>query len=261
MFKIIQLYVNNSKPEALNLSKKIKNILILNNYEIRNDNAEVIIGFGGDGTLLNLLREQNYNITSKYIGINCGTLGFMQDFDVFDTEDFVSKLPNLFEEKLNFVCLEVSINNKVIKFYALNEFYLIGNNDGLFKASIKIGLEFLEEYVGTGLIFSTPSGSTAHNISSIGSIIFPNINAILMTPSEAIVNSKIRCLSKSIVIPKGICINLKKSKNSQIKIISDGVNVYSGEYEEIKVFYSDKFVTKLISKEVNFIAKIRNKLI
>lgn len=262
--KNVQMYVNNTKKNALNLSNKVRQGLISYGYNIIEDDnqmPDLVIGFGGDGTLLKWLSSRDYDTTAKYIGVNCGTLGFMQDFRITDVNEFVNNIPNYIEQRLNFVCLELVTEDKISKHYALNEFDILSSEDKTFKTNVKIASEFLENFAGTGLIFCSPTGSTAHNISSIGSVIFPGVEAIQMTPSEAIVNRELRCLPKSICIPRGITVTLTSTSNNKIKIIADGKKIYDGKYIKMRISYSDSYMTKLTDRKSSFVQTIKEKLI
>lgn len=261
MLKSIQLYVNNTKKEAIILSESIKRELILQNYKIVTESPDIIIGFGGDGTLLQLLRQHDYILNSSYIGINCGTLGFLQNFNVENISYFVSKIPTYVEQRLRFCEIEIEYNGNITTYKALNDFIIQDNNDKTFRTTINVNGEFLENYVGTGMIFSTPTGSSALNLSAGGAIVHPDIEAIQMTPREAIANSKMHCLAKSICIPKGFDITLTPNTDGLIKVYSDGERVYMGTFDKIRVYYSDDVLIKLTDKKDNFIKTIREKLI
>ena len=131
----------------------------------------------------------------------------------------------------------------------------------LVKTNVKVADEFLENFAGTGLIFCSPTGSTAHNISSIGSVMFPGVEAMQMTPSEAIVNRRLRCLPKSICVPKGISVTLTSINNDKIKIIADGKKIYDGEYIKIRIRYSNSYMIKLTDRKNSFVQTIKEKLI
>lgn len=259
--KRVELYVNSLKEKAKKLSEIISRELVKNGYEIVRDKPDIIIGFGGDGTLLNLLHEKKYNINAMYIGINCGTLGFLQEFEVIDVAEFVKNIPNYIQQKIYFLEIEV-INGKERKiFNALNEFNVQSSNDKSFRTRVEIQNEVLEDYIGTGLIFSSPTGSTAQNLSAGGSIIYPELEVIQITPREAIVNKEMHCLSKSICIPSNISISLIPNNDDEIKIYSDGIATYIGKYERINIYYSNSNITKLTDKQNSFVRKIREKLI
>lgn len=260
--KKVRLYVNTTKPAALVKAKSISRQLRRFGYLEVDKDEDIVIGLGGDGTLFHLLQESNYNVNAKYIGVNCGTLGFLQDFDAEDITSFVASIPHYVEQKLNFVCLEIKSCKESKKFYALNEFSLQDVERKTFKTNVFVAGEKLEDYVGTGIVFSTATGSTALNLSAGGAILHPSIKAIQMTPREAIVNSKMHSLSKSICFPMGMDIVLHPTlENKEIVIISDGKEVYSGAYDSIRITYSDRGITKLKKFKDSFTKTIREKLI
>ena len=260
--KKVRLYVNTTKEIALYKAYKIREELQQQGYEITDKEADIVIGVGGDGTLFHFLRDEEYNVNARYIGINCGTLGFLQDFDAENVEEFVKHIPQYVTQRLNFVALELEYNGKVRKFYALNEFSIHHCEYKSFKSNVRIDDNFLENYVGTGIIFSTATGSTALGLSAGGAILHPSIKAIQMTPREAIVNSKMHSLSKSICLPKGIEVILTPSKGSRhISIDGDGEEVYNGPYDRLKISYSERGITKLKNKQDGFVRTIKEKLI
>ena len=263
MIKVVELFVNNTKPKALELSERIKEELLKEGYILSCGSLipDLVIGFGGDGTLLKWLSENDYATRAKYIGINCGTLGFLQDFEVDDVHNFVLNIPNYYPENLNFISLEIISCDGSFLFNSLNEFSVISNVNKSFRCRVDISDEFLEDFVGTGLIFSSPTGSTAHSLSSVGCIVYPGIEAIQMTPSEAIVNRELRCLPKSICIPKDIITCLYPSNDDEVQIISDGIKVFEGNYVKMSISYSNSHMTKLTNCKNSFVKKVREKLI
>ena len=261
MMKKVKLYVNSTKNNAWVVAEEVRKELIAAGYEVTDENPDIVIGFGGDGTFIKCISYNNYDTETSYIGINCGNLGFMQSFDIISAKMFVENIPNYIEEHLRYVKLTVNTAGKERTFYAVNEFNVLNAEDKTFRANVNIGYEFLETFVGTGLIFATPTGSTARNISSVGSIMFPTIEAIQMTPIEAIVNSKIHCMPKSICIPSGMDILLTPANDSSIKIIADGINVFEGNYNSITISYSDRYMITLTDRKNSFVKKIREKLI
>lgn len=258
----IFLYVNNTKTAAIPLSKKVKRSLISAGYDVIDDvkdKVDIVIGFGGDGTLISWLSNNNYTNNSKYIGINCGTLGFLQDFDVMDVKEFVDNIQNYVEEHLSFADIIINIDNNVYTYNALNEFVIKRLDDKALRVGVKVSDVLLENYVGTGLIFSTPTGSTARNLSSGGSIVCPGIDSIQMTPIEP--NRFIGALDKSIIFPKEVSITLFSNSNEEVKVLSDGGEVYTGKFDKITISLSDKQLIKLVDKKVNFFKKVGKKLI
>ena len=261
MYERVQLYVNTTKKEAVKLAEKVKEELIKQGYKVVEKYPTLIIGFGGDGTLLNLLRENNYEIEAQYIGVNCGTLGFLQHFNVNDVTEFVRNIPNYKAQTLRFIGLNFIANHTTHAYCALNEFVIQDAEDKTFRTKVSIEGEFLENYVGSGMIFSTPTGSTALNLSAGGCIVHPQMETIQITPREAIANSKMHCLSKSICIPSVYSVNLQPNSDNEVKIYADGQRVYTGPYEDLFVYYRNVGLTVLMDEKDCFIKTIREKLI
>lgn len=144
-------------------------------------NSDVVIAIGGDGTILRCakyLMETN----TKLLGINTGTLGFMAGLEADQLDKLkmlrdgnygVSERMTLdvtihgeSEDKvytaLNDVCAK-SRNSKICNFEVYSDGYLIGR------------------YRADGVLFSTPSGSTAYALSAGGPVIEPDLECIEMT--------------------------------------------------------------------------------
>lgn len=263
--KNVELYVNNNKKKALMIKNEIEATLKDFGYNLLSDFSEekpdLTIGLGGDGTLLKWLSQVNYSTKSRYLGFNCGTLGFMQDFEAKNISDVILNIPKYLEEKLHFVELKLITKDKKKIFLALNEFNILNNHEKSLRIAVDIDNKFFENFFGTGLLFSTPTGSTAQNISSVGSIMCPSIEAIQMTPSETILNKRMRCLPKSMCIPKNISINLRPVNKDEIKIIADGRKLFEGTFESIEIHYSNSYLNKLVNPDNDFITKVRQKLI
>ena len=264
MIKKVELYVNTTKDIAFKTASQLEKRLINYGYTITNKNPDLVIGFGGDGTLLNWLIENSYNVKSRYIGINCGSLGFMQDFNVDNIssiDTFIQNIPTYIEEKLNFIKITIITNTNAISYHALNEISIWSKNHKRVETGIYIAGEHLENFAGSGLLFSTPTGSTAQNLSQGGSILFPSFEGIEFTPCGISANNLVRNLRNSICIPKGLDITLEPLNGEEMTIIADNKEVFSGLYDKIIISISDKYMIKLEDKSYSFVAKIRDKLI
>lgn len=265
--KKVYLYVNTSKQKAIEIADFLKMRLIDQGYELvdGNQKSDVVIGVGGDGTLLQWLKDKNYHIDEPYVGINCGTLGFLQDFQITEYDQitqFVENLSDFVEQKYYFIEISlVTKSGEQYGFRALNEIEVLNREYRSFRTKVSVCEDFLEFYMGTGLIFSTPTGSTGHNIGAGGCAVYPGLELIQMTPSEATINSAMRSFGQSICIPKEMWICLKPVNEDEIKVVSDGKLVYEGNYKEIIISYSNCYMIKLVGKESSFTDRIREKLI
>ncbi|MFQ9998994.1 MAG: NAD(+)/NADH kinase, partial [Anaerococcus obesiensis] len=165
MNKTINIFKNKSRYTK-NIYNKTKAILKDFGYEISNNydpNACLNLVIGGDGTFLNAVKLSKFS-QIPFIGINTGHLGFYQEVNPDNIEDFVRRLSekNYYMEKL--AILESNIGNNKIN--AVNEVVVKSNRNQIVRLRLFIDGNFIENFSGDGLIISTPHGSTAYNLSS-----------------------------------------------------------------------------------------------
>ena len=146
--------------------------------------VDLVVVLGGDGTLLSVVRGDLGG--TPILGINMGTLGFL-------TEHPQEKLFHMLhaaldgavtiEERLR---LEVSVltpGRDPITRTALND--AVVNKSALarmLELSVHVDDEFVSRYKADGLIVTTPTGSTAYNLSAGGPILSPTLDVIALTP-------------------------------------------------------------------------------
>lgn len=163
-------------------SELLENIQRDHIEDIAND-CDVLLSIGGDGTILSTIRR----IGSKVIpvlGIHIGGLGFLAECT---QEDFVKGLKQIIRKNFKIIermVLEVTIKqNKLKRYYGINDVVIDhGNTSRLLRTRIDVSEEYLNTYESDGIIFSTPTGSTAYSLSAGGPIIFPTIDVITITP-------------------------------------------------------------------------------
>lgn len=145
---------------------------------------DIFIILGGDGTILNAARK----LASSGIpifGINIGHLGFLTCIEISELKKSLDKIiygKYYIEDRMMLKC--TYIQNKISKvFYSLNEIVLsTGILGTIFKYRIKVNKSFYMDFKADGVIISTPTGSTAYNLSAGGPIIYPNLDLISITP-------------------------------------------------------------------------------
>lgn len=136
---------------------------------------------GGDGTLLGAACESAREQV-PIIGVNRGSLGFLTTFSADEARtQFTSLLRGEFQIDLR-AMLECSTGNGPNDL-ALNDVLLKDEiNSRLVRLEVFADGELVTDYTCDGLIFSTPTGSTAYNLSAGGPILHPNAGVIAMTP-------------------------------------------------------------------------------
>ena len=181
--KKIPFFINKKLP----LLSKYGNI-IANDIDKLIDKADILVVFGGDGSMLEIARQISKR-KKPILGVNFGKLGFLAETDIHDLcnrldqiekNDFYTEERELLTAKLS-----KSNNNKKYKqkITALNDIVIDKGYSGrLIKLDVYINDIYFTTYTSDGLIISTPTGSTAYNLSASGPIVEPNVRAIILTP-------------------------------------------------------------------------------
>ena len=154
-------------------------VKVLNHGELVRK-VDLIIVFGGDGTLLNSARQYlNYEI--PILGVNMGNVGFLTDISV-DNFDLAIKeiLSGKFKiEERNLVSAKFNENH----LYGLNEVVIhSGAYAQLMRYRLSVNKKAVYEQRSDGLIVATPTGSTAYSLSAGGPIIHPSLDVWTILP-------------------------------------------------------------------------------
>ena len=147
------------------------------------ESCDILFSIGGDGTMLSTIRRLGKN-SIPVMGIHIGGLGFLSECT---QKNYLTGINHVLSHKYNVstrMILEVCINqDKEETYFGLNDIVIDhGNTSRLLKTQINVGDEFLNTYESDGIIFSTPTGSTAYSLSAGGPIVMPGLNVITVTP-------------------------------------------------------------------------------
>ena len=147
------------------------------------DEAEMLIAFGGDGTILAAAREVGSR-GIPILGVNLGKLGFLAELGPEDMEDAIGDILEhkfVIEDRLVLEAATPSVPGKV--FRAVNDVVIDkSRTPRLIDLETHIDGAFAVTYRGDGLIISTPTGSTAYALSNGGPIVTPTSGVIGITP-------------------------------------------------------------------------------
>ena len=263
MIKKIKLFSNDNEV-CLKTRIDIENKLKEKGFIIDNEDYDLGIAIGGDGSFLRMIKNTNFNSDIYYIGINGGTLGFMQEVKVEEIDLFIEELINN-KYKIEELGIQETIiyhNNETSRFYSLNEIIIRDKDLKVVKLDINIDGDLLEKYIGDGLLIATSTGSTAHNLSFGGSIVYNTFTSLQITPIAPL-NSKVyRSLLNSVIIPDKKEIEIIPSKKIDDYIVTiDGENNIYDNVEKITTIIDDKKIKTLRLSKYNFSEKIKEKLL
>jgi NAD+ kinase len=150
-----------------------------------NCGCDLVIALGGDGTLLGIARIMT---DVPVLGVNLGRLGFLTEIarpELYPT--LMEVLAGRFETEAR-ALLDVEIRRAepdadTSGFRALNDAVIAKSAlAGIIELTLRVGGRFVATYRSDGLIISTPTGSTAYNLSSGGPILNPQLPVIVLTP-------------------------------------------------------------------------------
>ena len=229
---------------------------------IEDDDCNIAIAIGGDGTFLRMVKETCFNGDLLYVGINTGTLGFAQEVNIDGIDEFISSLLNN-NYKVDYIGVQETkiktMNNDFI-YNSLNEIVVRDKNLNSLSLDIFIDNVLLEEYVGDGMLIATSFGSTAYNISFGGSIVYNTFHTLQLTPIAPLNNKSYRNLLNSVIIPENKVIKIIP-KNKELLVSIDGDNKNINDVCLIETFIKRKRIKCYRNNHYDFSKKINEKFL
>ncbi len=146
--------------------------------------SDLLITFGGDGTLLSVARHAPENV--PILGVNMGTLGFLTEVGVEDFPELLERVLAGDYQVESRVAFDVWVDGagrdhrsyRVLNDATINKSALAR----IVEMRVAVSGAFVSTFRADGLIVSTPTGSTAYNLSAGGPIIYPTMGAVVITP-------------------------------------------------------------------------------
>jgi NAD+ kinase len=188
--------------------------------------TDVVIAFGGDGTLLDAasaVAHSNYD--APLLGINLGRLGFLTDVGRADMLEALGRLVAGRASTETRLLLEGRIMRAgagIAQHLALNDIVVTrGALARMIEIDVSVDDEFVSHVKADGLIVATATGSTAYNLSAGGPILLPSADALVVTPlaPHALAN-------RPVVLPATARIELRPS----VEPDTDPVVTFDGQY-------------------------------
>lgn len=185
-----------------------------------------IVVLGGDGTLISVCRHPASR-PPKIIGVNLGTLGFLTEIT---SEELVSSLQSVLDDKAKleprylFSCSVKRSGREIAQYSALNDVVITKQALArIFALDLTIDEELAAVVRGDGVIVSTPGGSTAYSMAAGGSIVHPQVNAVLVTPI-----CPHSLTSRPLVLPGSSRVDLRLASDAREDVIFLTIDGQSG---------------------------------
>ena len=218
---------------------------------------DFMFSLGGDGTFLetvNLVRDSGIPL----LGVNIGRLGFLS---YISQENLTESLESVFSGKydieermlLKVEASGISLNDLDV---ALNEVRLYKNSGSLITIHVKVNDEFLSAYWADGLLLSTPTGSTAYNLSVGGPIVVPEASSFVLSPI-APHNLTVRPL----VLPDSAVLKLSvDTRDPQFQMALDSRTIDLDVDTTVTIKKADYTLKMIRIENISFYSTLRNKL-
>ena len=216
--------------------------------------SDFLVTLGGDGTLISVARR-GVKYQKAVMGINLGELGFLTDIMPDEIDQFLTKFKNNQYRIDHRMMIEATINGETA--VAFNDVVLSRKSvNGMIKIDAKVNDILFNKYNADGLIISTPTGSTAYNLSCNGPVVYPLTEAFIVTPI-----APHSLTQRPLVLPADFKISFEnKNKECAVALI-DGHNEYKLEPNDVISIKTSKIKGMLIHRnERNYFNVLNKKL-
>jgi NAD+ kinase len=219
--------------------------------------TDFLFSLGGDGTFLETVNlVKNHGI--PVLGVNIGRLGFLS---YVSQENLEESLESVFSGKFDIeerMLLKVETSGVDLgdRSIALNEVRLYKNSGSLITIHVRVNDEFLSAYWADGLLLSTPTGSTAYNLSVGGPIVVPESKSLILSPI-APHNLTVR----PIVFPDTAVVQLTvDSRDPQFQLATDSHTVDLEMNTTVTIRKAEETLKMIRIENISFYSTLRNKL-
>ncbi|WP_339202502.1 NAD kinase [Bacillus sp. FSL K6-1366] len=220
------------------LKSKIQAYLLDFDMELDENEPEIVISVGGDGTLLYAFHRYSDRLDkTAFVGVHTGHLGFYADWVPHEIEKLVLAIAKTPYHTVEYPILEVIVtyheNEREERYLALNE-CTIKSIEGSLVADVEIKGQLFETFRGDGLCLSTPSGSTAYNKALGGAIIHPSIRAIQLAEMASINNRVFRTVGSPLLLPSHHDCMIKPRNEVDFQVTIDHLTLLHKDVKSIR---------------------------
>jgi NAD+ kinase len=224
------------------------------------ETVDLVVVLGGDGTLLGAARKVgHYGL--PILGINLGGLGFLTEIPVEMLYQDMEKVINgeiSIEPRLMLQARVLRMGEEKCHFTVLNDVVINKGALGrIIDLKVSVDNHFLTTFRADGLIVSTPTGSTGYNLSAGGPILYPDLEALILTPI-----CPFTLTNRPIIVPDTSVIDVQMGENSEEVILTfDGqVGFNLLDNDRVIISKSEKKLKLIKSPDQDYYDILRTKL-
>jgi len=216
--------------------------------------VDFLVTVGGDGTLISATRR-GFVHDKAVMGIHLGRLGFLTDILPSELKTFLNDFKNDDYVIDTRMMIETSLSNS--DSVAFNDIVITRNSiSNMINIDAKIDGKLFNSYYGDGLIVSTPTGSTAYNLSCGGPMVYPFTDAFIVTPI-----CPHSLTQRPLVLPVDFEIEFSCPDKEGAVVIIDGQDIHNiAQDEVVKIKIASKKAKLIRSKTRNYFDVLNDKL-
>ena len=222
--------------------------------------CDLIVAMGGDGTLLSVARILKTHLV-PILAVNLGSLGFLTEItleEMFPTLELVIAGKATLQQRMMIDVSVIRAGKCINSYQGLNDVVI---NKGvlarIIDINVKIDNNFVATYKADGIFVGTPTGSTAYTLSAGGSILYPTLDAMVVTPIAS------HTLTfRSLVVPDSsvVELSLKPTQESIFMTVDGQIGLNLQGKDRVSVKKSSNYVELIQSPEKSFFDILRQKL-
>lgn len=220
---------------------------------MRDEGVELLISVGGDGTVLRNIAKMKDPL--PVLGINMGTLGFLVDVEPEEAIEAIEEVLYGFSyiERMR---VDVYLNGEILD-TATNEVAIMSAKPAkIIQFEVRVDECPLDEMRADGVVFATPTGSTAYAMSAGGPIVNPRVNAIVVVPV-----APFKLSSRPWVIPSDSEFTVRLTASKEAVIAIDGQKSYRIRPEDMVKLKKSKFPARFVKiSDTCFYERVQRKL-
>lgn len=221
--------------------------------------VKLVVSFGGDGTFLHAAQWVGSR-RIPILGVNTGHLGFLASWMIDDANAIIETIcrDEMSIERRSLLMVKCKAMPRHVWRYALNEVSILKENTAsMITVSTRVDDFFLTDYLVDGLVISTPTGSTAYNLSAGGPILQPTLDAWVLSP----IAPHTLTMRPLVIDARSVVTAIPSSRSGGCMVSIDGRSFSVPSDSEITLCRAP-FPTLIARRHTdNFAATLRNKLL
>ncbi len=251
----LSVHVSRKIFDAISPETDHKDLQLHETDTLAMEQGKITVAIGGDGTILrtaSIARTAHRPI----LGINSGKLGFLTNIQRQNMKQALQKITegNYQLDRRNF--LEAEFSSGEIH-YALNEFVFSRKDSSMVTLTAEYDGALINRYWADGIIVSSPTGSTAYNLSTGGPIVLPQTNVMVLTPI-----SPHTLTTRPLVLPSHRNLTIKVEPLDQDVLFSGDGRIYAlpDQSPEVNIRQSGHYIELIGFSGQSYFETLRNKL-